>query len=297
MRISLNHCKLVLTLHILKVSHHFRTTSQMPASELYSTSDIPIRRNIFDDDDFDQLAVDGSRLHFGRHNKERTADDILEDRSNAPNKAAILSALAAFDSDDDERDDTYDIADVGGTVDSATPGNSIEEPNTDIHDAIEEVLFRSYKTTPKLFGRDAMTRRSKERTTLREQTGMTDEALEGWSLMLSRDARQSRRLEAKYSAFSGGQVHLASTAWRASPAGSGTEEPDVDINNRGRGGRLLAGRGRGGRGRGRGNVAGSTGDKDTEAARRRKEANKGSSANHNRKAQNAKKMAQGGFSG
>lgn len=272
----------------------------MLAYELEVPSDIPIRRNIFDDDEFDQLAVDGSKLHFGRQNKNRTADDVLQDRSNAPNKAAILSALAAFDSDDDERDDTYDIADVGGTVDSATPGNNLEEPNTDVHDAIEEILFRSYKVTPKLFSRDAMTRRSKERMALKEQTGMTDEAIEGWSLMLSRDARQLRRLEAKFSASSGGQIDLAPTAWRASPAGSGLEESDTDSNNRGKGGRLLAGRGgRGGRGRGRGrgNVAGPTGDKDTEAARRRKETNKGSSANHNRKAQNAKKMAQGGFSG
>lgn len=220
-----------------------------------------------------------------------TAEDILEDRSNAPNKAAILSALAAFDSDDDERDDTYDVGDVGGTVDAANPDDSSEQPH-------DEALFKAYKSTPKLFGRDAETRRGKQRADLRLETGMTDEAIEGWALMLSRDARQLRRLEAKFSTFRGSQNEIASTAWRASPVGSGTEDSDVDGGNRGRGGfRSRPGRGRGGGGRGRGNVAGPTGDKDTEAARHRKEANKGSRANHNRRDQRAKKMARGGFPG
>jgi activating signal cointegrator complex subunit 2 len=254
---------------------------------------LPIRRNVFDDDDFDQLALDTSKLHFGRRNPDRTADDILQDRSNAPNKAAILSALAAFDSDDDERDDTYDIEDVGGTVDSAAPGMSREEANADVRDGHDEALFRAYRITPKLFDRDSATRRSKPRISLREETGMTDEAIEGWALMLSRDPRQMKRLEAKFSHFSGAQKDLAPTSWRANPE-SGTEESDVDGNNRGRGGfRGRPGRGGAGRGRGRGNVAGPTGEKETEMARQRKEANKGSTANHNRKAGRAKKMARG----
>lgn len=259
---------------------------------------MPNRRNVFDDDEFDQLAIDASRLHFGRRNPDQTADDVLQDRLNAPNKAAILSALAAFDSDDDERDDTYDIEDVGGTVDSATPGNNPEEASVDINDSNDEALFRAYKSTPNVFDRDASTRRGKLRTALKEATGMTDEAIEGWALMLSRDARQMRRLETKFSTFSGGQRELARTSWRVSPAGSGTEDSDMDGHNRGKG--TVRGRGvrvRGGRGRGQGNVSGPSGDKETEVARHRKEANKGSRANHNRRDQRAKKMARGGFPG
>lgn len=260
---------------------------------------IPSRRNVFDDDEFDQLAVDTSKLHFGRRNQGRTADDVLQDRSTAPNKAAILSALAAFDSDDDERDDTYDVADVGGTVDSATPGNNPEEANADVRDAHDEALFRAYKMSPDVFSREAATRRGKARAALREETGMTDEAIEGLGLMLSRDPRQMRRLEAKFSNFTGAQKELAPTAWRASPVGSGTEDSDIDGNGRGRGGFRggRGGRGGPGRGRGRGNVAGPTGEKDTEVARQRKEANKGSRANHNRRDQRARKMARGGFPG
>lgn len=269
---------------VTALEHHF--DSLEPAS----------RRNIFDDDDLDRLAVDTSRIHFGPRNPDRTADDILHDRSLAPNKAAILSALAAFDSDDDERDDTYDIEDVGGTVDSAVPGSNPEEANADVKDTFDETLFKLYKATPNIFERDAETRRSKARISLREETGLTDEAIEGWSVMLARDPRKLRRLEAQFSTFHGAQRELSSTAWRASPAGSGTEDSDVDGAARGRGG--FRGRARGGRGRGSGrggSVAGPVGDKDTEKARQRKEANKGSTANHNRRNQRAKKLARGGF--
>ena len=281
--------------HVTTANEYSEPTNPMAVPNLaphFTPPQLPTRRNVFDDDDFDQLAVDTSRLHFGRRNADQTADDVLQDRSNAPNKAAILSALAAFDSDDDERDDTYDVADVGGTIDSAAPGNNTEEANSDTVDAQDEVLFRAYKSTPTLFNRDAEVRRGAPRKALKNETGLTDEAIEGWALMLSRDPRHMRRLEAQFSTFSGAQAELAPTSWRAN-AGSGPEDSDGDPNNRGRGGRIR----RGGRGRGRGNVAGPTGEKETEVARHRKEANKGSRANHNRRDQRAKKMARGGFAG
>ncbi|ROV91868.1 hypothetical protein VMCG_09189 [Cytospora schulzeri] len=259
---------------------------------------ISTRRNVFDDDELDRLAVDTSRLHMGKKAPERTADDILADRSTAPKKAAILSALAAFDSDDDERDDTYDAADVGGTVDAA---NNEDAPANDN----EEMLWKTYQADAKTFDRDQATRRGAARNRLKLETGMTDEAIEGWAVMLGRNANQKRRLEMKYSAanaFTGQQNELVSTSWRASGAGSGTEMSDTDGGG-GRGGR--GGRARGGRGRGRGgggrggggNVAGPSGEHDTEQARRRKEASKGARANHNRRDQRAKKMARGGFPG
>src|SRR5687768_2334544 len=70
-------------------------------------SQLPQRRNAFDDDEFDKLAMDVTKVSFGKR-PEKTADQLLQDKTSAPGKAAILSALAAFDSDDDERDDTYD---------------------------------------------------------------------------------------------------------------------------------------------------------------------------------------------
>ncbi|KAI8307342.1 Activating signal cointegrator 1 complex subunit 2 [Colletotrichum sp. SAR11_240] len=199
---------------------------------------LPQRHNVFDDDELDRLDLDVSKLHFGKRNPEKTADDVLKDRSTAPNKAAILSALAAFDSDDDERDDTYDADDVGGTVDAGA-----NEEADGQNDASEETLFKAFQGDPAVFDRQAATRRGQPRARLREETGMTDEAIEGWAVMLARNPAQKRRLEAKYSgaaAFTGAQTELRSTAWRASPAGSGAEESEQD----GAGGSSRGGRAR-----------------------------------------------------
>lgn len=171
---------------------------------------LPSRQNAFDDDELTMLASQTSRLHFGKQKSGKTADDILRDRSQAPRKAAILSALAAFDADDDERDDTYDAADVGGTVDNTTATDG-----DDLQDAKEGALFAAYQATPAAFNRDAATRRGDARARLREETGMTDEAIEGWGLMLARNPQQKRRLEARFSAFTGAQTELARTSWRA----------------------------------------------------------------------------------
>ncbi|KAI8962806.1 hypothetical protein F5Y11DRAFT_177883 [Daldinia sp. FL1419] len=263
----------------------------------------PTRHNVFDDDEFDKLAVDMANVHFGKRNPEKSADDVLNDRSSAPNKAAILSALSAFDADDDERDDTYDVADAGLVVND---GNVEDADDQKRKDAGEEALFKAYQSDLKIFDRDAATRRSQSRAQLKQQTGMTDEAIEGWALMLARTPHQMRQLETKYSAFSGDQPVFASTAWRASPAESAAEDSEIGVGgnnaNSSRGGPGSHGRGRGSRGRGRGggrggNVAGQSGDKDTESARRRKEANKGSRANHNRRDQRAKKMVRAGLGG
>ncbi|PHH75922.1 hypothetical protein CDD82_4213 [Ophiocordyceps australis] len=251
---------------------------------------LPRRRNVFDGDEFDELNADVSKISLGKRPQQ------VVGTTEPANKAAILSALAAFDSDDDERDDTYDAADVGGTVDSAN------QEADGINDASEEMLYSAWQRDQDSFGRDAATRRSSARAQLRDETGMTDEAIEGWAAMLARNAQQRKRLEAKY-AFAGQQTLLQPTAWRASPGGSGAEDGGSDAAAQ-RGGRGAAhhgrgrGRGRGGgRGGGGGGVAGPAGDKETEAARRHKEAHKGSRANHNRRQGRAKKMARAGFAG
>lgn len=133
---------------------------------------------------------------------------------------------------------------------------------------------------------------------------MTDEAIEGWAVMLSRDPKRLARLEDRLAVDAGGtgggslnQPELASTSYRKPQAGSddgSDEETNGDADRAGRGGR---GRGRGrGRGfgqRGRGG-AGSGQDSGSPAAHQKKEQNKASRANHNRRQQRAKKIARGG---
>ncbi|KAL8718967.1 MAG: hypothetical protein Q9225_003960 [Loekoesia sp. 1 TL-2023] len=253
---------------------------------------LPIRRNIHDNDAFDRLAITPSQIHRGLKSSSQTADTVLQDRSSAPNKAAILSALAAFDSDDDERDDTYDVEDVGGTVDAAIPGS--DEVDADLRDKNEEALFRAWKMSPEVFERDAATKRGKARMALKSETGMTDEAIEGWGIMVGRDPRRLRRLEARFEMFGGEQRELGKTRYRE---GEGTDESDWGEKSgvaRGRGGFRGRGRGRGG---GAGNVAGPADERGTQVARQRKDVNKASRANHNRRDQRAKKMARVGFPG
>ncbi|KAI1002098.1 hypothetical protein K3495_g6104 [Podosphaera aphanis] len=266
---------------------------------------LPSRHNVFDNDDIDQLALNTSRLHFGRQNNSQTAETILNDRSSAPSKAAILSALAAFDADDDERDDTYDISDVGGTVDSACPENDLEvaQAATSSQNSYDEILFHAFKADPQLFARDAATRRGDPRQKLKKKVGLTDEAIEGWALMISRDQRLLRKLEAKFGGFSGVQADLAASAWKAGDdvsqnlgrAENGSES--IHGHNRGCGGErrgTTRGMTRGTlRGTARGTNGGENAGRETIIARRGKETNKGSRANHNRRDQRAKKMARG----
>ncbi|OKL58109.1 hypothetical protein UA08_06476 [Talaromyces atroroseus] len=270
------------------------------------------RRNIdLEDDEIIQAAQasltrdEGNKkkkLLFGRANIDSTADSILADRSqHAANKAAILSALANFDSDDDERDDTYDIADVGGTVDAihttgATEvegeekgrraGDEKDKNTTTTISDLDMTLYRIWKSNPTQFARDSATRRSQPRDALKRETGMTDEAIEGWAVMLQRDAKRQSRLERKLALETGlegagtgagvaGQPTLASTAYRRPNAKAALDEAEdvqgdisSSVGDRGN----ARGRGRGGRGRG----------------------GRGRGANHHRRDQHAKKMAKAG---
>ncbi|KAF2459458.1 hypothetical protein BDY21DRAFT_282175 [Lineolata rhizophorae] len=285
---------------------------------------LPTRRTAFDNDAFDRLAIRPSQLHRGKHHATTTADALLRDRSR-PSKAAILAALATFDPDDDERDDTYDAADVGGTVDKADAESGTDEAGRQrrtagggapdgVDPAVEEALFRAYAADAALFGRGAQVRRGAPRARLRQATGWSDEAIEGWAVMLGRDARRLRRLEERFgdAGLAGGrraQEEVPRTAWRAEEDEEEGEEEGAGEAAGGRGGRGggggRSGRGGGGRGRGRGRGAGGRGgsaaepadEKGTQVARQRKEANKGSRANHNRRDQRARKMARGGFAG
>lgn len=267
-----------------------QTHDLAPGLEPRSTPPLPpIRRNIHDDDSFDRLAIDASRLARGRRNADLTADHLLSAPRPSGQKAAILAALAAFDSDDDERDDTYDVGDVGGTVDATADDD--DDAGGRREEAHEEALFHAYRTSPEAFRRDADARRGEHRAALKSETGMTDEAIEGWGIMAGRDPRRLQRLERKYGMGGGaaGRTQLGRSSWTADGTGDG------DGGGGARGGRG----GRGGRGRGRGgaSVAGPSDDKDTQAARQRKDADKGSRANHNRRDQRARKMARGGLMG
>ena len=253
-------------------------------------SQLPTRKNVYDDEDL--ATLDPTRLHNGHK-----ADTPNLQTPSTSAKAAILSALAAFDSDSDERDDTYDVDDVGGTVDTTIGPDGDDNDN-------EETLYLAWKSTAELFTRDNTARHSKPRAELKEKTGLTDESIEGWALILSRDTRRQQRLERRFSAFTGQQSELQSSNWKAPDQISDDDNGEVQRHamDRGRGGRLR-GRGpwRGGQGRGgaanAGDATGEASGQKTANERRKKDANKSSRANHNRRDQRARKISRAGFPG
>ena len=142
---------------------------------------------------------------------------------------------------------------------------------------------------------------------------MTDEAIEGWALMLTRDPKRISKLERNFALLDGFSAHeqrsLPSSSGREpasvdSGTGTGTEESEAEG---GTNGNIGVGRGSvgcgghaGGRRRGRGktgseNVVRPSGGHDVALARHKKDANKASQANHNRRDQRAKKIARSGL--
>ena len=266
----------------------------------------PTRRNVFDDDDFDKLRISRSQIHVGRKEHDHTETSNPSDK--AAKKAAIIAALAVFDSDDDERDDTYDVADVGGAVDNTMDTDRrprVQKPKDHEElDVIEQTLFKCWKNNPELFARDSKTRMSLSRQQLKTETGMGDEQIEGWALMLSRDDAAARKLEQRYAelaSFGGQQRALEVPKWSASRSGIATkEDTDTDVDGRDRSGRGGASsrnrpfRGVLGFGRGRGSPSGPSEDRSTQHARKRKEQGKGrGGANHNRREGRARKLGRG----
>ncbi|POS87157.1 hypothetical protein EPUL_003523 [Erysiphe pulchra] len=268
---------------IPKTSYH----EKLKAHETYST--LPDRHNVFDNDKFDRGEIDASRIHFGHRDSSQTAKSLLDDRSSALKKEAIFSALAAFDLDDDERDDTYDFADVGGTVDTTNPEDDLEtHTNNQSQIIYNETLFRAFKMNPEVFKRDGVIRRGKEREKLRQQVGLTDEVIEGWALMLSRDPKLQRKLEAN---FDGPRATLRKTvlpSWKTHESKYADDdlpsEPEIKKHvNHARDGLKHLG-------------PESNKDRNARTAIRGRANTKGPRVNHNRKNQRAKKVAKG-FSG
>ena len=249
------------------------------------------RKNFYDNDDFDNLTISVSQVHRGR--KENDIQESTDSAEKAKTKAAIFAALANFDSDEDERDDTYDIADVGGAVDNTMD----TDRNTDqIH---EQILFNAWRSNPEIFARDTQTRMSQPRQQLRRETEMDNEQIEGWAIMLSRDASAIQRLERKYAgmaSFGAQQKALAKSKWlnTANKAADSDQEEGDDTGRVEPSQRGMSTRARGG-GRGRGaSTAGSADDPRTQNARRKKEQGRGRGGpNHNRREGRARKMGRG----
>lgn len=91
-----------------------------------------------------------------------------------------------YESDEDERDDTYE------GMEGATEEDS--QANAKL-DKIQQYLFQLYSSNKQVF--DKLDRKSKARAELKKTTEWSDEQIEGWARMLERNPRQFKMLESK----------------------------------------------------------------------------------------------------
>lgn len=245
-----------------------------------------MRRNIFDNED-----MDFSRVRLGK----KKIDETIFTQSKAESehiKTDILRRFEIMNADDDSDGDRSqeetpyllddDFGGFGNTSvkiagDGEGSGEDDDEDSPPARTSPETILELAYIRDPKLFNRDAETRRSKARADLKAQTGWIDEQIEGWRVMLERNPKKERILQ-KHE-FAGNSVIDMAVA-------DTSNRPHGPPGARGRGGK----RGGGGRGQGRGR-GGGDGDGGSSRDRALKDKHKASFANHNRKRENDRKMA------
>jgi activating signal cointegrator complex subunit 2 len=86
-------------------------------------------------------------------------------------------------------DDDVDVVKVLGDGEGSDEEGA--EGGTESRLSPETILELAYIRDPKLFERDAQTRRGKARSELKAQTGWGDEQIEGWRIMLERNVSPS----------------------------------------------------------------------------------------------------------
>ncbi|KAG6891220.1 hypothetical protein C0995_008472 [Termitomyces sp. Mi166 len=257
------------------------------------------RKNVFDDE-----VMEVSKLRIGKARED--ASTVLRDRSFIEQmKADILRRAEAISDEEEEEvftssklkgvdyafDEEEDAGASGirvagdgeGSGDSDAEGdNTGDAERSPKAPDIETILELAYITDPRLFNRDAQTRKSKARADLKAQTNWTDEQIEGWKIMLERNPRKDKILQ-KHE-FAGNRHQVPVVTITSANGGSSSS---------GRGGGGGSGpRGRGGGAGGRGGSAG--GGANSVRERAWKDKNKASRANHNRKKGHDKKMARAG---
>ncbi|KAH7344420.1 hypothetical protein B0J17DRAFT_635370 [Rhizoctonia solani] len=189
-----------------------------PPPEKSVKSVLSERRNVFDDDEMDY-----SRLRIGKKRSEN-ADTVLNDKSFiAAQKAEILrraaevsDAESEWKSDEEKRpvavaffDDDDEYGGGGVVNDGEATSESDSEDEGDLGGP-ETALELAWLDGSQVFGRDSETRRSKARADLKVKTGMSDEQIEGWKVMLERDPRQQAKIRQKHE-FKGNQTFLPPT--------------------------------------------------------------------------------------
>ncbi|BFZ56739.1 hypothetical protein PYCC9005_003787 [Savitreella phatthalungensis] len=239
------------------VPEHLKTANgvdQPPArsqnmSQVWSSDslELPERRNIYDNDEFDRLEHDKAHvLQRGSRDAAQQLDTAAVDKGV---KQKVLAL--AFDPDDDEVDDTYDEIDAVGVPGQQADDELDADEVAQRNNMAEQALVLALEVDPSVFQRQ--NRKSAARAQLRGQTNMSDEQIEGWKSMLDRQPKRLQALMSKYE-FSGEQQQVDSSKWQHKGHDGATVPPSEirgGLRSRG-GGASDRGASSGSRGRGRG---------------------------------------------
>lgn len=193
------------------------------------------------------------------------------------NKTLTWAMQLMYQADEDERDDTYDEADVSHSVgrislDVGDSSNTANSPSN--YDNIERYLWDLLKQDRNLFERNK--RGSKVRKGMKKDTNWSDEQIEGWARMLERSPQRARILEEKY--MFKGNIKTGKRAYVKNKDGEevGDKVPSKDQKPSKSSNQSPA----------------TPADKKKQQARNEKK--KSSRANHNRKAGHDKKLSKAG---
>ncbi|GME93394.1 unnamed protein product [[Candida] boidinii] len=266
------------------------------------------------DEKDNDLLLDRSRMTFGKKERRYSFDKMTEEELK---KKTLTNALRLlYESDEDEPDDTYDDQEKtsGSAVDIAPGTMSIAKEkrknrkakNSEIDtlgledldiadsdyedgetinkkmesemDNIERELFDIYRSNPEQLSRTH--RKKNERTKLKQETGWSDEQIEGWARMIDKTPSRFKMLEERF-IFNSKELNgsLKKSSYRKPKAESDDDDDDDDCNDTPR---------RTGNGSSGGNNSGTANKKKQYS---RNEKNKAKRANHNRKSGHDKKMA------
>lgn len=210
------------------------------------------------------------------------------------NKTLSRALSLLYDATEDERDDTYDDAEVKQasadrvSVDTSdTAKVSTITPGTSKYDKIEGYLWELLKRDKNLFSRQQ--RGSKQRKEMKKETNWSDEQIEGWSRMIEKSPKRAQLLEEKY-IFKGNVRQAKKTFTKAREDKEGFDHHVVDstVNSPNTNSNNDSGR----------EKTPTTKEPLTKEQQKRKNARneklKSSRANHNRKAGHDKKLAKSG---
>lgn len=155
-------------------------------------------------------------------------------------KRTLTHALRLlYESDEDERDDTYDELNDEGSTQSAidnsrglddSENEEIKPAERSEHDRVSLILFGFLKKDSESVFQKA-NRKNKIRNEMRSLSGWSDEQIEGWFRMLQQSPKRYRLLEEQYVTENSNKAFAATLAKKEMERDE-TPPPDQTVNNR-----------------------------------------------------------------